>query len=153
MSSDPQFRLNVAGILQTTDGRILVCERLGQKSAWQFPQGGVDEGETLEEALFRELSEEIGVPSSTYRIRARSGPYRYVYEKGPLRGFAGKDQHFFLADYTGALDAIQLDLPHPEFQQYAWIEPGSFRMEWLPSMKKAMYRSVFHDLLGTALVG
>lgn len=151
MASEERFRLNVAGILQIADGRVLICERLGKKNAWQFPQGGVDKGETLEQALFRELAEEIGVPSSAYRIRARSGPYRYVYENGPLRGFTGKDQHFFIADYAGALDAIHLDLPHPEFQQYAWIAPGEFRMAWLPNMKKAMYRSVFKDLLGTVL--
>jgi putative (di)nucleoside polyphosphate hydrolase len=151
MASKLEYRLNVAGILQSSDGRVLICERLGQSNAWQFPQGGVDAGETLEQALFRELEEEIGVPSSAYQIRTQSGPYRYTYEKGLIRGFAGKDQHFFLVDYSGALDAIRLDLPHPEFQNYAWIEPAHFRMEWLPVMKKEMYRAVFRDLLGTAL--
>lgn len=151
MSSQSLFRLNVAGILQASDGRILVCERLGQKNSWQFPQGGVDLGENLEEALKRELSEEVGVLPETYSIRIQKGPYRYTYENGLLRGFAGKDQHFFLLDYKGPLDAIRLDLPHPEFQNYAWIRPETFRIEWLPEMKKEMYRRVFSDLLHTAL--
>jgi putative (di)nucleoside polyphosphate hydrolase len=151
MDHDLSYRLNVAGILRLPDGKILICERLGQKNAWQFPQGGVDEGESLEEALMRELREEIGVHPASYRIHSRRGPYRYRYPHGLLRGFAGKDQHFFLLDYQGSTDAIELDLPHPEFQSYAWIAPSDFLMEWLPDMKKEMYRAVFRDLLGTAL--
>jgi putative (di)nucleoside polyphosphate hydrolase len=111
----------------------------------------VDEGETLEQALFRELAEEIGVEPSAYRIRSQSGPYRYTYENGSIRGFAGKDQHFFLVDYAGDLNAIRLDLPHPEFQNFQWIEPVHFRLGWLPNMKKEMYRRVFRDLLGTVI--
>jgi putative (di)nucleoside polyphosphate hydrolase len=151
MTTDPLFRLNVAGILRSSDGRILICERLGQKDAWQFPQGGVDEGESLEKALFRELNEEIGVLPTAYAIRKQSGPYRYMYPGGLLRGFRGKDQHFFLADYFGLLQDIVLDQPHPEFQSFAWIEPEQFETRWLPEMKKPMYREVFHDLLGIAL--
>ena len=43
------------------EGFILVAERSNIRGAWQFPQGGVDPGEGLEEALFREIEEEIGV--------------------------------------------------------------------------------------------
>src|SRR5438067_8221410 len=56
-----RYRLNVAAILQNREGKILVCERADATGAWQFPQGGVDEGETLEAALARELVEEIGL--------------------------------------------------------------------------------------------
>ena len=89
MSKAQKFRLNVAGILRDSEGRILICERLGNRGAWQFPQGGVDDGETLEEALFRELREEIGVDSNSYEIVAQRGPYRYAYDGGPIRGVDG----------------------------------------------------------------
>lgn len=151
MNNPGKFRLNVAGILMDSRGRILVCERLGNAGAWQFPQGGVDDGETLEQALFRELQEEIGVDQASYQVSAQKGPYRYVYDGGPIRGFDGKDQYFFLAAYLGAEDAIRLDLPHPEFQAYQWISPSAFQIDWLPNMKKAMYAQVFADLLDVKL--
>ena len=151
MSKLGNFRLNVAGILMDARGRILICERLGNAGAWQFPQGGVDDGETLEQALFRELQEEIGVDKTSYRVSAQKGPYHYAYDGGPIRGFDGKDQYFFLATYSGPEDAIRLDLPHPEFQAYQWISPSDFKIDWLPNMKKAMYIRVFEDLLETKL--
>lgn len=151
MSTEGKFRLNVAGILMDYRGKILICERLGNAGAWQFPQGGVDDGETLEQALFRELQEEIGVDKTSYQVKTRTGPYRYAYDGGPIRGFDGKDQYFFLATYSGPEDAIRLDLPHPEFQAYQWISPSAFQIDWLPNMKKAMYAQVFADLLDITL--
>jgi putative (di)nucleoside polyphosphate hydrolase len=61
-----RFRPNVAAILQREDGRILVGERADVPGAWQFPQGGVNEGEGSLEALERELEEEIGVGRGRY---------------------------------------------------------------------------------------
>src|SRR5689334_381169 len=63
---EPKYRPNVAGILRNRDGKILICERIHVRNAWQFPQGGVDEGETLEEALVRELWEEIGLDAKDF---------------------------------------------------------------------------------------
>ena len=61
-----KYRLNVAAILRNGAGKILIGERKDRSGAWQFPQGGVDEGETLAQALVRELREEIcrvtGIP-------------------------------------------------------------------------------------------
>ncbi len=149
MPSAPQarFRLNVAGILRDKHGRILVCERLGKRGSWQFPQGGVDPGETLEAALHRELYEEIGVTPEQIEVRNTRGPYRYDFDGHVVKGFSGKDQHFFLVHYHGPEDAIRLDMPHPEFQAYRWILPETFELSWLPPMKRQMYRSVFTDLL------
>ena len=49
------YRENVAAILRNRRGEILVCERLDHAGAWQFPQGGIDAGETPEQALVREV--------------------------------------------------------------------------------------------------
>jgi putative (di)nucleoside polyphosphate hydrolase len=142
-----RYRLNVAGILRDPHGRILICERLGKRGSWQFPQGGVDPGETLEGALARELYEEIGVTPEQTEVRNQKGPYRYDFEGAVVKGFNGKDQHFFLVHYHGPEDAVCLDMPHPEFQSYRWILPETFELKWLPPMKRSMYRSVFADLL------
>ena len=47
---------------------MLICERSGQKGAWQFPQGGIDPGETALEAVRREIGEEVGFLPSQYDI-------------------------------------------------------------------------------------
>jgi len=93
--TDARFRLNVAGILRDRHGRILICERLGRRGCWQFPQGGVDPGESLEGALHRELYEEIGVGPELIEVRNQAGPYRYEFDGIVVKGYSGKDQHFF----------------------------------------------------------
>lgn len=141
-----QYRSNVAGILRRDSGQILVCERLNVPQAWQFPQGGVDAGESLEKALQRELWEEISVRPNHYRILERRGPYHYLYGGGRIKkGFHGKVQHYFLCDFTGPDSAIDIQTAHPEFSSWQWIEPAQFRLEWLPEMKREVYRAVFRE--------
>jgi len=143
------YRANVAGILRNPRGRILVGERLGVKDGWQFPQGGIDAGETPEQALVRELWEEVGVATRDIRIGERRGPYRYLYGNGRIkRGFHGKEQFYFLCEYTGADDGIDVKTKSPEFQDYRWILPGDFRLDWLPQMKREVYRTVFAEFFG-----
>ena len=58
--SGKEYRKNVALILERRSGKILICQRSDCENSWQFPQGGVDEGEKHEEALKREVKEELG---------------------------------------------------------------------------------------------
>jgi len=121
-------------------------------NAWQFPQGGVDEGESPEQALVRELWEEVGVQADEIRIVQRKGPYRYVYGNGKIkRGHHGKEQLYFLCDYLGLDTRINVHTKHPEFQAFRWIAPVDFEIEWLPEMKREVYRAVFADFFGAKL--
>jgi putative (di)nucleoside polyphosphate hydrolase len=141
-----KYRANVAAILRDSRGRILICERLGVRDAWQFPQGGVDDGETPEQALARELWEEISVKASDFRIVQQEGPYRYVFGEGRMKkGHHGKEQIYFLCDFLGAGSGINVDTKHPEFQSHRWIHPAEFQLHWLPEMKREVYRAVFSD--------
>ena len=145
------YHPNVAAILRNSRGEILVCERIDTRGAWQFPQGGIDPGETPEEALRREVWEEISVRDG-YRIADRKGPYRYLYPNGSTkRGYHGKEQEYFLLDYTGDPGAIDLATKHPEFRQSRWISPGDFDIKWLPKMKQAVYRAVLDDFFGVKI--
>ena len=146
------YRENVAAILRNRRGEILVCERLGVDGAWQFPQGGIDGDETPEEALVREVWEEIGVKAKDYAIVERRGPYRYLYGGGRIkRGHHGKVQYYFLCDFTGREDRIHVDTEHPEFQAFRWIAPATFEMRWLPEMKREVYGAVLADFFGVKI--
>ena len=147
-----KYRANVAGILRNAAGQILVCERLGVPEAWQFPQGGIDESETPEQALARELWEEIRVSPGHFGIVSRRGPYRYLYGNGRIKkGYHGKEQLYFLCDFTGLDAHIDVATEHPEFQAFRWIAPAEFQLPWLPEMKRDVYRAVFADFFGLRL--
>jgi putative (di)nucleoside polyphosphate hydrolase len=143
---DVKYRLNVAAILRNGAGKILIGERVDRDGAWQFPQGGVDEGETLAQALARELREEISLESSAYEILESKGPYFYLFgDDKVVKGFHGKEQHYFLADFTGDAKAIDVETEHPEFRRIRWVDPKEFDIDWLPKMKRQVYRAVFED--------
>ena len=144
--TQPRYRANVAAILRNRRNEILICERLDVAGAWQFPQGGIDQGETLIKALKRELREEIGLSASDYRVVRRKGPYRYLFGGGKSKkGFHGKKQYYFLCDFTASKRRINVATEHPEFQASQWIKPEAFRIDWLPRMKRKVYRAVFRD--------
>ncbi len=147
-----KYRPNVAAILRDAGGRILVCERIDCRGGWQFPQGGVDPGETHEQALARELREEISLLPEDYRVVERRGPYRYLLGNGKVKkGFHGQEQQYFLADFTAAESRINVRTAHQEFRDARWITPWQFQIEWLPPMKQPVYRAVLHDFFGVNL--
>jgi len=143
----PAFRSNIAAILQAADGRILVAERMDRPGAWQFPQGGIDEGEDAMAALYRELREELGVGPAHYRpVRSRAG-YCYIFpEEHRRRGvWDGQEQTYVLCRFLGTDTDFDLDQPHPEFSSFRWIRPEEFRLDWLPGFKQDVYRRVLRD--------
>jgi len=141
----------VAAILRNSEGKILICERVHVRNAWQFPQGGVDEGETLEQALVRELWEEIGVDQSHFRVVEKRGGYRYRFPSGRKKGYEGKEQTYFLCEFVGDDSHINVHTAHPEFRNWKWILPGDFRREWLPPMKLDVYARVFRDFFAVEI--
>ena len=146
-----KYHPNVAAILRNPRGEILICERIDTKGAWQFPQGGIDPGETPLEAMRREVWEEISVRDG-YVVADRKGPYRYLYQDGATkRGYHGKEQEYFLLDFSGDPEAIDLDTKHPEFRHSRWILPGDFQLKWLPKMKQPVYRAVLEDFFGVKI--
>jgi putative (di)nucleoside polyphosphate hydrolase len=147
-NKEPKYRPNVAAILRNREGKILICERVQVRNAWQFPQGGVDSGESLEEALVRELWEEIGLDAKDFRIVEKRGGYRYRFPSGRKKGYEGKDQTYFLCEFLAEDKKINVETEHPEFRNWRWIAPGDFRREWLPAMKLDVYSKVFRDFFG-----
>ena len=148
------FRPNVAAILRNSTGQILVAERVTVAGSWQFPQGGVDDAETHEEALFREVEEEVGVKPHLINIVSSKGGYSYEFPKGRLKHgiYGGQVQTYYLCEFSGKDADIRLDTDHREFASHRWIMPEDFRLSWVPKFKRPTYIAVFKDFFGIQLV-
>lgn len=149
----PKYRKNVAFILRRPpSGEILVCERWGVAGGWQFPQGGVKAGESLEKAIDREVREELDLKPSAYRIVEQRGPYYYLFTEGiKKKDYDGQEQQYFLAELTDPKAKIRFTGKKPEFQALRWLLPHEFQLEWLPPMKRDVYKQVFQDFFGITL--
>ncbi|QIZ77514.1 RNA pyrophosphohydrolase [Ferrimonas lipolytica] len=152
------FRANVGIIICNRNGQVLWARRLGQHS-WQFPQGGINDGESAEQAMFRELFEEVGLKRDDVRIIARSRTWlRYRLPKRLVRQDSkpvciGQKQKWFLLQLQCEESRINLAASgHPEFDDWRWV---SF---WYPvrqvvSFKREVYRKVLDEFTLTALTG
>jgi putative (di)nucleoside polyphosphate hydrolase len=146
------YRPAVAAILQDRSGRILICERSDTSGAWQFPQGGIESGETPVTALAREVLEEIALPRGSYSIAAVRGPYRYRFPAGMMKkGFRGQAHHYFLLRLRGPKSLVNPAAANSEFRKTRWIPPGEFDLAWLPPMKRPAYRRILRDFFGVTL--
>ncbi len=144
-----RYRPNVAAILQRADGRVLLAQRSDYPESWQFPQGGVDRGESPDEAVRREVLEEVGLSPATYSLGERRGPYRYDFPHGcDRRGFHGQEQWYFLGTlHAGPAPTIDLTQTCGEFLAVRWVELATFPIASVPPMKQDVYRAVLQDLL------
>lgn len=122
------YRLNVGIILVNDTGRVFWGKRQGHDS-WQFPQGGLLTGETAEEAMLRELHEEIGLGQEDIRILGVTRRWlKYRLPKQYLRHgtsplVIGQKQKWFLLRLTTSEQKIRLDLSDsPEFDSWRWID-------------------------------
>ena len=125
---DEGFRANVGIILIGEDRRVLIAGRRG-RTGWQFPQGGIRQRESVEEALFRELHEEVGlepgdvavIGSTQAWLRYRL-PEKFVrYERKPL--CIGQKQRWFLLGLVADTNRLRFDATdQPEFDRYRWVD-------------------------------
>lgn len=147
------YRPNVALILEDTTGQILIGERRDIAGAWQFPQGGIRKGESMEQALHREVQEEILLAPDSYQIQESKGPYRYQFPKGLEKyGTIGQEQHYFRALFLGEKSLLKMTDTSREFRALRWIAPNEFQISWLPPMKRLLYTKIFHDFFHLDLV-
>ncbi|NKC13232.1 MAG: RNA pyrophosphohydrolase [Gammaproteobacteria bacterium] len=121
------FRLNVGIIVSDGDDKVLWARRVGQDS-WQFPQGGIKADEAPQEALFRELYEELGLEPACVEVVGCTRqwlkytlPSRYV-RKNCTPQCIGQKQMWFLLRMVGGEDSVCLDHDiKPEFDTWRWV--------------------------------
>ncbi len=141
------FRPNAAALLVRPDGKILIGERIKVKNAWQFPQGGIDKGETAREALMREVKEEVGISPKKYSIVGHREGYTYSYPNGAKKKnrYTGQIQTYFLCQLKDEDPDVDIEQKPREFRDTKWIYPHEFQLNWLPDFKKDVYRQVLLD--------
>jgi len=152
-----RYRPNVAALMINESGSLLICERAGVPGAWQFPQGGVDAGESIINALYREVREEIGLLPQHYLVTKQLDGYRYLYpedvrlKKLKRHGNHGQEQTYFLCLLKQGAPPINVNQRPREFQAYRWIFPDEFDLDWVPNFKREVYRQVIRDFFGIKL--
>ena len=117
------FRENVAAIIINKDKKVLMCEHFWIDNAWQLPQGGKEEGESQENALLRELEEELGTNKFTIIDTMKEDlVYKFPFYLKDKYQFDGQQQRFFLVFFYGNDSEIRFDNQEkPEFKSFQWV--------------------------------
>jgi len=150
--TDLPYRPCVGIMLANRNGQIFVGKRVDSKEgdAWQMPQGGIDEGETAEVALLRELGEETGITADLVDVIARSAE-EHLYDLpaqlvGKLWGgkYRGQAQRWFFLRFKGNDEDIDIATPHQEFSAWRWVEVDSL-VDLIVPFKRPVYREVVQE--------
>ena len=156
MIDDDGYRPNVGIVICDKQGQVLWARRYGQHS-WQFPQGGINPGETAEQAMYRELFEEVGLGRKDVRILASTRNWlRYKLPKRVVRWdtkpvcIGQKQKWFLLQLMCNDADINMQRSSTPEFDGWRWV---SF---WYPvrqvvSFKRDVYRRVMKEFSTTIM--
>lgn len=145
------FRPNVGIILANQQGRLLWTRRIGGQDAWQFAQGGIDSDESPENALYRELMEEVGLSKPDVNVLGVTrGWLRYCLPKKLVRQrepqCIGQKQKWFLLELVGDEGAINLNATKkPEFDTWEWVSYW-YPLSRVVSFKREVYRKALKEL-------
>lgn len=137
----PHLRLGVITAVRRSDGKLLAFERSDLSGEWQLPQGGVEAGESLEDAAWRELEEETGLDRDQVAlVREHDDWTAYLWPESMWRGERRGQTHrwFFFEPIVEELT------PNPdgsEFSDWEWMNPGKL-IERVVDFRKQPYRQV-----------
>ncbi|CDG22883.1 RNA pyrophosphohydrolase [Xenorhabdus poinarii G6] len=150
MIDEDGYRPNVGIVICNRQGQVLWARRYGQHS-WQFPQGGINPGESSEQAMYRELFEEVGLNRKDVRVLASTrGWLRYKLPKRLVRWDTkpvciGQKQRWFLLQLL--CDEAEINVQRsktPEFDGWRWVSYW-YPVRQVVSFKREVYRRVMKE--------
>ncbi len=146
------FRANVGIILANTQGQVLWAKRIGHDS-WQFPQGGIDYGETPLDAMYRELYEEVGLYPQHVELLAVTKdwlryrlPKRYVRTNQEPLCIGQKQKWFLLRLDENNAQNIRFDTSKPEFDEWQWVSYW-YPLNQVVAFKRGVYQKALQELI------
>lgn len=151
MKRDLPYRPCVGIALFNADRKIFVGERIDNPGAWQMPQGGIDDGEDVRDAFYREMREEIGTDKAEI-IKIMDRKLRYALPShllGKLWGgrWGGQEQTWIAARFTGTDSDINIGAHNPpEFQRWQWVTPDD-ALKLIVPFKRGTYREVMDEFI------
>lgn len=154
--NDRPYRPCVGIMLINRNGAVFSGQRVDSRAeAWQMPQGGIDEGEDVQTACFREMMEEIGTDKAEI-LRLHPDWLDYDIPVGLANSlwsgaYRGQTQKWVALRFTGEDADINIQTAHPEFISWQWLLPDELVERAVP-FKRDVYTNVmaeFKDLLIT----
>lgn len=145
------YRPNVGIILLNSKNEVFWGKRIKQNS-WQFPQGGIKSGESPEQAMYRELSEEIGLRPNHVEIVGRTRDWlRYEVPDRWIRrewrgNYKGQKQIWYLLRLIGRDSDVSLRrTAHPEFDAWRWNQYW-VELDTVVEFKRKVYKQALTEL-------
>jgi putative (di)nucleoside polyphosphate hydrolase len=152
--NDKSYRKNVGLIVLNQKNKLLLCRRKDQKT-WQFPQGGIDSGESPQAAAFRELFEEVGIHKREVKVVKKSDywfdydlPEKYQKRSDTMRKFKGQTQKWFMFKANTGLNVSLCNDVQQEFVDYKWVSFW-YPLSHIVLFKKDVYQNVLNEFLPT----
>ena len=145
-----QYRRCVGMMILNNKNEILVGRRIDHPSGyWQMPQGGIDLNENPEEAVWREMMEEIGTNKAKL-IQISDHWLNYDIPKDTLeklpwgKTYVGQTQKWFVFRFTGQDSDINVSTENPEFSEWKWSKYESLVNNIVP-FKREIYKRIINE--------
>ncbi len=149
--NDHLYRNGIGIVIINDQKKIFVGKRIDNNSdAWQMPQGGIDAGEDEDIALFRELKEETGINQNAVKLLAKSKDYfyynlPYFLQKKFWGGkYLGQRQRWYLLEFVGSDEQININSVEPEFSQWKWVTEAEV-ITSIVAFKRDLYKQVLRE--------
>jgi len=145
-----EYRKCVGMMIMNDDKEILVGRRIDHPSGfWQMPQGGIDDNENPEDAVWREMMEEIGTNKAEL-IKISNQWLRYKIPNETLKTlpwgkkYIGQRQKWFAFKFVGKDSDINVDTQNPEFSDWKWAKIDSMIDNIVP-FKRKIYSAILKE--------
>lgn len=138
----PHFRAGVVAVVRRADGWVMAFERSDLSGEWQLPQGGIEQGESPVQAVWRELREETGLSKKDVRLVGEHDAWTVYEWPSSVRSaerIGQAHRWFFFEPFDESVE------PTPdgrEFRRWQWMSPGDL-IQGVVEFRKGPYRQVF----------